>query len=640
MGCMEITSGPVCHRCGRPQDIRNEPHQLPVGYVLREQYLIGRSLGQGGFGITYMAYDLNLQTTVCIKEFYPSQAVNREYTQGATVRINTRSMETVYRASLERFLREAQALARLHNVPEIVSVHNCFRANGTAYIVMEYIPGKMLKDYVVLRGGKLSAQETLALLEPVVKALGAVHKTGLIHRDISPDNIMLHPMGGAKLLDFGAVRSFDQIDAGEPMAQATEPVVKRGFAPQEQYHARGSLGPWTDEYALCATMYYCMTGKVPPEAMARSVYGDKPDWDSIPGLTPGQKAAFEKGMSLREQDRFPSLETLHKALYETQNTEKAPDRKPEEPAFFVPPKKPEKKPYYIQLDEPPKAPEPAAETQEEPVFFVPPKKPEKKPYYIQLDEPPKAPELAVETQEEPVFFVPPRKEEKKSFYIQPAQPEAPQPQHKPEPAQVQEKTVYDAQPSGSMQSPQTDGRSPRPSKWIWLYLAPLIFSVFMVLAFGGEKAPMADLSAAESWDKALDNMASNPGSYTINEITDRNISFDFQGGDGLEQVVIPLKNLKKGHRYMVSFSFVGTPRGFFNLAGGFYDYGWCLSPVIDHSDDNGYVWTNFEYRGVTYCTQSFVAEGNTHYLLMTFANVSDFILNSFELQNIRIEEMK
>ena len=314
MGCMSMTENEICEKCGWQDGRTNEAHQLPVGYMLHGQYRIGRVLGQGGFGITYLGWDDFLEIPVAIKEFYPNSMVNREAALTTKVHCYTENAEPQFAVSKERFLREAQALARFEKEPAIVKIRGFFEENETAYIVMEYIRGVTLAGYVRVRGGRLTPEETFRILRPVMEALVAVHKVDMVHRDISPDNIMLHPEGGAKLLDFGAVRAVEGAEAGKDLDRSTEAILKHGFAPIEQYRSRGDLGPWTDEYALCATIWYCLTGRIPEDAPARMMEDIEIDWD-IPGLDERQKAALKKGFSPRSRDRFGSVEALMKRLF-------------------------------------------------------------------------------------------------------------------------------------------------------------------------------------------------------------------------------------------------------------------------------------------------------------------------------------
>ena len=314
-GCMKPTEQDICPHCGCPKTYHNNPNQLPVGTILRGQYVVGKVLGHGGFGITYIGWDLFLEIPVAIKEFYPTHTVNRDTTQSLSVKVNTSAMVQRFEETRERFLREAKTLAKLRSIPQIVGIRGFFTENNTAYIIMEYVQGQNLRHFVQQRNGNVSAKELLPLLEPVVHALAAVHREGLMHRDISPDNIMLLPDGKVVLLDFGAAHDLEKSDADVDLSHSTEAILKHGFAPMEQYRSRGNLGPWTDEYGFCASVYYCLTGKLPPDAPTRAIDDVHPDWSSIPGLTSNQRAALERGMEMRAKDRFGSMEALHEALY-------------------------------------------------------------------------------------------------------------------------------------------------------------------------------------------------------------------------------------------------------------------------------------------------------------------------------------
>lgn len=290
-------------------------HILPAGTILKQRYQLQNLLGQGGYGITYLGWDYRQQTFVAVKEFFPQSIVSRDCTWSLEVRCNTQSLVPSFQGSKQRFLREARALEKFQDVPAIVGINDYFEENNTAYIVMEYIAGVNLKDYIDRKGGMLTVEETLKLLEPVFHALIHVHKSGLVHRDISPDNIMLSSQEGAKLLDFGAVRSVENPSVDKALSHSTEAILKHGFAPIEQYNTRGSLGPWTDEYALCATIYYCLAGIAPEPVTLRLTERIDVDWSRIPGLDRNRRRALEKGMSIQPQDRFPNIEQLYQALY-------------------------------------------------------------------------------------------------------------------------------------------------------------------------------------------------------------------------------------------------------------------------------------------------------------------------------------
>lgn len=287
-------------------------------------------LGQGGFGITYLGWDLYLDIPVAVKEYYPAGVVMRDSAVTTDVVSCSGDQGIRFRNNKERFLREAKMLARFSQVPEIVQVKNFFLANNTAYIVMEYVEGITLKQYVKDQGGKLGVEETLAILRPIMEALCKVHKAGLVHRDISPDNIMMLPQGGVKLLDFGAVRDVGEAAVDKQLTKSTEAILKQGYAPIEQYQKRGGLGPWTDVYAMCATIYYCLMGEVPPDAPERLLdYEDLNLKEKLPALSPEQVRALEHGMELRAQKRTPSMDVLCEELFQTAPPKTGPNPKPD-----------------------------------------------------------------------------------------------------------------------------------------------------------------------------------------------------------------------------------------------------------------------------------------------------------------------
>ena len=319
-------NSPVCEHCGYNENIPNYPHQLPIGTMLKSRYTVGKVLGQGGFGITYIGWDNALEAPIAIKEYYPNSFVTRESAFSLEVHCAGEGAEELFRHNRERFLKEAKILAKLQNVPGIVRVQNLFAENNTAYIVMEYVEGIDLKHYIRMQNRCLTVQEVLSVMRPVIYALSRVHEAELVHRDISPDNIMILPDGSAKLLDFGAAREVENAEVDKELPQSTEAILKHGFAPMEQYRRRGSLGPWTDVYALCATMYYCLTGKVPNSAPERIMGDDNVNWHRIPGLNEQQIAALEKGLALMPENRLRTMEQLYRGLFsqQTQSTETRP----------------------------------------------------------------------------------------------------------------------------------------------------------------------------------------------------------------------------------------------------------------------------------------------------------------------------
>lgn len=311
-GCMNYLTEKrsVCPRCGCSVSLENHFPELSVRSLLAGKYMIGKCLGQGGFGITYLGWDLPGSRRVAIKEYYPSDCVNRQGDSYTVLPRRTEGVKEHFEKGRAKFYDEAQRLAKFQNVPGIVDVLDFFLENNTAYIVMEYIEGRTLRTYLDSLGRPMDLHDALWLLSPVVDSLETVHAAGMVHRDISPDNIMLTPSGEAKLLDFGAARDFSL--QGE---RSNSIQVKMGYAPQEQYDTHGQQGPWTDEYALAATIYRCITGRVPEQCFERSsgVALTTPRSLGI-NLSPAQEKALLKGMALRHQDRYGSVREFYNAL--------------------------------------------------------------------------------------------------------------------------------------------------------------------------------------------------------------------------------------------------------------------------------------------------------------------------------------
>lgn len=298
----------VCPNCGKTQSGELPPHHLIPGTLLNGRYLVGRALGEGGFGITYIGLDTLFDMRVAIKEYYPNGFATRSSQLSTNVSSTYSSDKEFYNKGKTRFLDEAKTLARFCDEEGIVSVRDYFEANNTAYIIMEYLDGITLRDHIAKKG-KLSQQETLKLLAPVMESLKKIHEQGLIHRDISPDNIMLTGKR-VKLLDFGAARNISMMGSKSLSVQ-----LKPGYAPEEQYRSRGQQGPWTDIYALCATMYKCITGITPDDA-AQRIYSDEVAAPSSLGINIASnvEAAIMKGMSVFHRDRFQTIEELQAAL--------------------------------------------------------------------------------------------------------------------------------------------------------------------------------------------------------------------------------------------------------------------------------------------------------------------------------------
>ncbi len=309
--CMSlVTPGRNCPSCGRdPSGSRPSSHPFPPGTLLRERYLVGRALGEGGFGITYLGMDTSLERKVAIKEYFPTSFVKREASISLDVTCYTDVGRNYYEKGRDEFLKEARTMARLDKIPGIVRVLDYFPENNTAYIVMEYLEGSTLKE-LTAKEGRIPADTMFALLEPVLKAMDAMHRAGVIHRDISPDNLMVLKDGTVTLMDFGCARD---LGGGHTMTV----TLKHGFAPMEQYSGHGQ-GPWTDLYALCATVYYCLTGKIPARAVERMDTKQdplQPPTKLGAELTLRQERTLMRGLKVRAEDRPQSAAELYAALY-------------------------------------------------------------------------------------------------------------------------------------------------------------------------------------------------------------------------------------------------------------------------------------------------------------------------------------
>ena len=321
---MEEGRGSLCYNCFReiPEqegacpycgfDLKeNEkmyPGALRAGTVLKGRYLLGRVLGQGGFGITYLAWDESLKARVAVKEYMPGELATRLEHRQVVVRTAARQEEFAY--GQERFKEEARILAKFMGQPNIAGVTDYFDENGTSYFVMDYIEGISFKTYIAQAGGRVSPEEALDVMIPVLRALTAVHGEGLIHRDVTPDNIYITKDGNVKLLDFGSAR----YSLGDK-SKSLDVILKVGYAPKEQYIRRGRQGPYTDMYSCAACLYAAITGYLPPESLERL------DHDT---LVPPSEAGTEiplylerailKGLAVQPEDRFQTAGEFLEAL--------------------------------------------------------------------------------------------------------------------------------------------------------------------------------------------------------------------------------------------------------------------------------------------------------------------------------------
>lgn len=322
-GCFEQydDSFDICPHCGYAEGTEPElATYMRPGAILNERYVIGRALGHGGFSVTYLAWDALLLHKVAIKEYLPSEYATRRPGESRLTIFSGKEGE-YFQFGKEKFLDEAKRLSAFQNEDGIVHVYDCFSANETAYLVMEYLDGITLSEYLkkeaaVSPQGRIAPEKAIALLTPVMLSLQRVHDSGMIHRDIAPDNIMILKDGGVRLIDFGAARHAVH-DCGKSMTV----IIKDGYSPEEQYNSHSVQGPAADVYALSATLYQMVTGITPPGAIERGEYLQKHKRDMLPppskfnkAVTKTQDTAILNGMALHTQDRTQSVAELYEEL--------------------------------------------------------------------------------------------------------------------------------------------------------------------------------------------------------------------------------------------------------------------------------------------------------------------------------------
>ena len=337
MNCMNIfgimegyeAENNCCPFCGFVENtMPSNPSALPTGIVLNNRYSIGTVIGSGGFGITYKAWDNTFDCIVAIKEYFPKGLVAR--TETTTVSVYDGD-EFDFNHGKARFLKEARNLAKLNKNPLVVSVQDYFEANGTAYMVMEYLNGCNLKEYAIKESPenkRLPLETVMNMSSFMCKVLSEIHSAGIIHRDISPDNIFLCDDGIYKLIDFGAAK----VVSSESNLSTTV-FLKRGFAPIEQYAKSGKIGPWTDIYALSATIYCLLTGEVPQDSLDRMDSDELVPLIKINNQVPKNfNDAIMKGLSVQVVGRYDRVEDFYEDLFrqdERTTTIKPPKIPPE-----------------------------------------------------------------------------------------------------------------------------------------------------------------------------------------------------------------------------------------------------------------------------------------------------------------------
>ena len=324
LNCLEPSSTKPCHECGWSYgDEPENPSVLPPGTLLDKHFRLAKSLGQGGFGITYLAWDETMRIRSAIKEYLPQDFALRSR-DAQTVKPNNSKNKDNFSLGRENFLKEYRMLGRFINNPGIVRVRDFFEENGTAYMVMDYVDGRSLKEYLAENEGQLPWDEAVGIMIPVLDALRAVHQEidtegePMLHRDIAPDNIYITNEKQVKLLDFGAARY-----ASGEHSRSLSVVLKEGYAPEEQYRRKGKQGPWTDVYSCGATLYHMITGELPDIALDR-LEDDELQTPSelgieIPNVS---EEALMLALKVRRRDRMQSVEELLEVLKPNGESEK------------------------------------------------------------------------------------------------------------------------------------------------------------------------------------------------------------------------------------------------------------------------------------------------------------------------------
>lgn len=297
----------VCPYCGHDRTKeRQYMGVLPPFTTLNNKYLIGRVLGKGGFGITYNAISLETNRICAVKEYMPAEYSTRSGSSAQVVPFSDSKAQYVFNHGREKFVLEAQTLLKLVNDPIVVDIWDYFNENNTAYIVMEYLEGDDLRKMARANGGTLDADFMKNVFVTVASSLMEIHKLNILHRDLSPENIIVTKQGNIKLIDFGAARNFVSTQN-----KGMSILLKPGFAPPEQYNAKGDHGPWSDVYALCATFYNLVSGKPLIDALFRYRGEVQPSLSSL-GCNVSKKTSdvIEKGMELDYKKRYRDFKEL------------------------------------------------------------------------------------------------------------------------------------------------------------------------------------------------------------------------------------------------------------------------------------------------------------------------------------------
>ena len=290
---------------------------LNAGVILHDRYRVNSVIGQGGFGITYDGTDLNLDMHIAIKEYFPKHIASRYNIYSKNVTYSSENA-SLYEHGMRNFLKEARNMAKFTGQENFVYVSDYFSENGTAYIIMEYVPGKNLKIFLE-EHGLLTLDEVMRIINPVMNAVEVIHERNMIHRDISPSNIMILPDGKVKLLDFGAVR---EVSAETQSLSTMSSVYKYGYSPIEQQTRDLKQGTYSDVYALCATIYKMLTGITPPSPFAR-LSGEEillPPSQVGVQISSSQEETLMEGLAIYGNDRIQTVGELRNGLFSAHST--------------------------------------------------------------------------------------------------------------------------------------------------------------------------------------------------------------------------------------------------------------------------------------------------------------------------------
>lgn len=300
----------VCPYCGSIIESKPaEPIYLCPGTILAQRYYIGQAIGAGGFGIIYKAWDCKLETIVAIKEFFLNRIMTRAEGEREVIVNKKEAQEFEYRK--ERFLAEAKTMARFGTHKNIPNVFEFFEENGTAYIVMELLEGQSLSEYISENGGKVDKEFAIMIVHEIGNALSSLHEKGIIHQDVAPDNIFIATGKELKikLLDLGAAKLADSTD------EVIDIVLKPGYSPNEQYDKVKNIGPWTDVYALGATLYVALTGIKPDESTNRKIEDSVIEPKDLDGsISENLSNSIMKAMAIEKHMRFKSVSEFIKAI--------------------------------------------------------------------------------------------------------------------------------------------------------------------------------------------------------------------------------------------------------------------------------------------------------------------------------------